>query len=178
MKGKKLRATLAYPALFEPESEGGFTVTFPEAGIAATYGPNWDAARAQAEDMLEEAVLGMIAHGEDVPWPASVRRDVACAPQFLCPHRLPPNSKSTGQCAPRGSGQTSLRNVWVGNPPRLLACSGDAPPGLITSKRRCEPLGAGLSSPPKRLRGAQASASSNAFASFRSGVSKPSVNQP
>ena len=55
MKGKKLRATLAYPALFEPEPEGGFTVTFPEANIAATYGPSWDAARAQAEDMLEEA---------------------------------------------------------------------------------------------------------------------------
>ena len=61
MKGKKLRATLAYPALFEPEPEGGFTVTFPEANIAATYGPSWDAARAQAEDMLEEAILGMIA---------------------------------------------------------------------------------------------------------------------
>ncbi len=72
MRGKKLRASLAYPALFEPEPEGGFTVTFPEAGIAATYGPNWDAARAQAEDMLEEAILGMMAHGEDVPWPASV----------------------------------------------------------------------------------------------------------
>src|SRR5215471_12298479 len=99
MKGKKLRATLAYPALFEPEPEGGFTVTFPEAGIAATYGPNWDAARAQAEDMLEEAILGMITHGEEVPWPASGRKDVAYAPQFPCPHRLPPNSRSTGQCA-------------------------------------------------------------------------------
>jgi antitoxin HicB len=72
MKGKKLRATLAYPALFEPELDGGFTVTFPEAGIAATYGANWDAACTQAEDMLEEAILGMMAHGEDVPWPASV----------------------------------------------------------------------------------------------------------
>jgi hypothetical protein len=41
MKGKKLRATLAYPALFESEPEGGFTVTFPEAGIAATYGASW-----------------------------------------------------------------------------------------------------------------------------------------
>ena len=71
MKGKKLRATLAYPALFEPEPEGGFTVTFPEARIAATYGPNWDAARAQAEGMLEEEILGMIVHGEDVPWDAS-----------------------------------------------------------------------------------------------------------
>ena len=26
-EGKKLGATLAYPALFEPEPEGGFTVT-------------------------------------------------------------------------------------------------------------------------------------------------------
>jgi hypothetical protein len=73
-KGKKPRATPAYPVLFEPEPEVGFTVTFPEAGIAATYDPNWDAARAQAEDMLEEAILGMIAHGGDVPWPASVSK--------------------------------------------------------------------------------------------------------
>jgi hypothetical protein len=29
----------------EPEPEGGFTITFPEAGIAATYGASWDAAR-------------------------------------------------------------------------------------------------------------------------------------
>jgi predicted RNase H-like HicB family nuclease len=118
MKGKKPRATLAYPALFEPEPEGGFTVTFPEAGIAATYGANWDAARAQAEDMLEEATLGMIAHGEDVPCPASVPKGGRLRPLFICPHRLPPSSKSTGQCAPRVSGQSSSRNDWVGNPPR------------------------------------------------------------
>jgi len=85
MKGKKLRATLAYPALFEPDPEGGFTVTFPEAGIAATYGPNWDAARAQAEDMLEEAILGMIAHGEDVPWPASVPKGRRLRPLIPLP---------------------------------------------------------------------------------------------
>ena len=85
MKGKKLRATLAYPALFEPEPDGGFTVTFPEAGIAATYGPNWDAARAQAEDMLEEAILGMIAHGEDVPWPASVPKGRRRRPSIPLP---------------------------------------------------------------------------------------------
>src|SRR5215471_9771079 len=115
MKGKKLRATLAFPALFEPEPEGGFTVTFPEAGIAATYGPNWDAARTQAEEMLYEAILEMIADGEDGRGPHRCRRDVAYAPQFLCPHRLPPKSKSRGQCAPRVSGQSSLRNDWVGN---------------------------------------------------------------
>ena len=85
MKGKKSRATLAYPALFEPEPEGGFTVTFPEAGIAATYGPNWDAARAQAEDMLEEAILGMMAHGEDVPWPASVPNGGRLRPSIRLP---------------------------------------------------------------------------------------------
>ena len=82
---KTARATLAYPALFEPEPEGGFTVTFPEAGIAATYGPNWDAARAQAEDMLEEAILGMIAHGEDVPWPASVPKGRRLRPSIPLP---------------------------------------------------------------------------------------------
>jgi antitoxin HicB len=52
-----------YSALLEPEPEGGFTVTFPEIG----YGATWDEALRQAEDMLEEAVLGLIAHGEEVP---------------------------------------------------------------------------------------------------------------
>src|ERR1700722_10902571 len=56
-----------YIALLEVEPEGGYTVTFPEIGIAATYGANREEALAQAEDMLEEAVLGMMAHGDDVP---------------------------------------------------------------------------------------------------------------
>jgi antitoxin HicB len=59
-----------YSALLEPEPEGGFTVTFPEIGFGATYGETWDEALRQAEDMLEEAVLGLIAHGEEVPEPA------------------------------------------------------------------------------------------------------------
>ena len=58
-----------YAALLEPEPEGGFTVTFPDIGYGATYGTTWDEALRQAEDMLEEAVLGMIAHNEDVPVP-------------------------------------------------------------------------------------------------------------
>ena len=62
-----------YIALLEPEPEGGYTVTFPEVGIAATYGEDRDAALLQAEDMLEEAVLGMMAHGEGVPEPARAR---------------------------------------------------------------------------------------------------------
>jgi antitoxin HicB len=59
-----------YAALLEPEPEGGFTVTFPEMRFGATYGATWDEALRQAEDMLEEAVLGLIAHGEGVPEPA------------------------------------------------------------------------------------------------------------
>ena len=59
-----------YSALLKPEPEGGFTVTFPEIGCGATYGATCDEASRQAEDMLEEAILGMIAHGEDVPEPA------------------------------------------------------------------------------------------------------------
>ena len=57
-------------------------------------------------------------NGLSSPVRAGAGRDVAYAPQFLCPRRLPPNSKSTGQCAPRVSGHSSLRNDWVGNPPR------------------------------------------------------------
>jgi antitoxin HicB len=58
-----------YAALIEPEPEGGFTVTFPEIGLAATYGATRDEALRRAEDMLEEAVLGLIAHGDEVPEP-------------------------------------------------------------------------------------------------------------
>ena len=85
MKSGSAHVMLAYPALFEAEPEGGFTVTFPEAGIAATYGATWEVALAQAEDMLEEAVLGMIAHGENVPWPAPVPQ----ADRFRPAIRLP-----------------------------------------------------------------------------------------
>jgi antitoxin HicB len=59
-----------YSALLEPEPGGGFTVTFPEIGFGATYGATWDEALLQAEDMLEEAVLGLIAHGDEIPEPA------------------------------------------------------------------------------------------------------------
>jgi antitoxin HicB len=62
-----------YAALLEPERDGGFTATFPDIGYGATYGATWDEALFQAEDMLEEAVLGMIAHNEQVPTPSPAR---------------------------------------------------------------------------------------------------------
>jgi antitoxin HicB len=62
-----------YAALFELEPEGGFMVTFPDIGYGATYGAAWEEALRQAEDMLEEAILGMIAHNEDVPAPSPAK---------------------------------------------------------------------------------------------------------
>jgi antitoxin HicB len=85
MKSESAGASRAYPALFEPELEGGFTVTFPEAGIAATCGATWEEALAQAEDMLEEAVLGMIAHDEEVPRPAPLPKAYRLRPTVHLP---------------------------------------------------------------------------------------------
>ena len=68
---KAPHAALAYPALFEPEPEGGFTITFPEAGIGVSYGETWEKALVQAEDLLEEAVLGHMAHDMDIPHPVT-----------------------------------------------------------------------------------------------------------
>ena len=78
-----------YSALLEPEREGGFTVTFPEIGVGATYGATWNEALRQAEDMLEEAVLGFIAHGEEVPEPAPQTRTTAGEGTHRAPVALP-----------------------------------------------------------------------------------------
>ena len=70
-----------YAARLEPEPEGGFTVTFPDIGYGATYGASRKEALLQAEDMLEEAILGMIAHNEEVPIPSPAKgRPVARLP--------------------------------------------------------------------------------------------------
>jgi antitoxin HicB len=62
-----------YSLLLEPEPAGGFTVTFPDIGYGATYGASREEALLQAEDMLEEAILGMIAHNEAVPVPSPAK---------------------------------------------------------------------------------------------------------
>ena len=45
-------------------------MTLREIGFGATYGGTRNEALRQAEDMLEEAGLGLMVHGEDVPVPA------------------------------------------------------------------------------------------------------------
>jgi len=53
-----------YPVQLDPEEDGGYVVTLPDIGYGATQGDTFEEALRQAEDMLEEAVLGMIAHNE------------------------------------------------------------------------------------------------------------------
>ena len=60
----------AYPVQLDPEEDGGYVVTLPDIGYGATQGDTLEEALRQAEDMLEEAILGMIAHNEEVPAPS------------------------------------------------------------------------------------------------------------
>jgi antitoxin HicB len=62
-----------YPVQLEREEDGGYVVTLPDIGYGATQGDTLREALAQAGDLLEEAVLGMMAHGEEVPSPSSAK---------------------------------------------------------------------------------------------------------
>jgi antitoxin HicB len=62
-----------YSVRLEREADGGYVVTLPDIGYGATQGDTVDEALAQAEDMLEEAVLGMMAHGDEVPLPSPAK---------------------------------------------------------------------------------------------------------
>ena len=70
-----------YPVQLDPEEDGGYVVTLPDIGYGATQGDTLEEALRPAEDMLEEAILGMIAHNEDVPAPSPAKgRPVARLP--------------------------------------------------------------------------------------------------
>jgi antitoxin HicB len=62
-----------YPVQLDPEEDGGYVVTLPDIGYGATQGDTFEEALRQAEDMLEEAVLGMTAHNEEVPAPSPAK---------------------------------------------------------------------------------------------------------
>jgi antitoxin HicB len=62
-----------YPVRLQQEEDGGYVITLPDIGYGATQGDTLDEALAQAEDLLEEAVLGMMAHGEAVPVPSRAK---------------------------------------------------------------------------------------------------------
>lgn len=59
-----------YPALFQPESDGGFLVTFPDVPEAITQGDDFADAKASASDALGLALRGYLAHGKALPAPS------------------------------------------------------------------------------------------------------------
>ena len=70
---KRPLETLAFPVSLEPAEEGGFIVNFPDMPRGWSQGDDRAEALAQAEDLLEEMVLGAMAHDEDVPAPSPAR---------------------------------------------------------------------------------------------------------
>jgi antitoxin HicB len=56
-----------YPALFHPEPDGGFLVTFPDVPEAITQGDDLADARASASDALGLALRGYLVHGRPLP---------------------------------------------------------------------------------------------------------------
>jgi antitoxin HicB len=64
--------TSAWPVHLSPEPEGGFTVTLPNLP-GVSFGKTREEALLQAEDLLEEIVLGLMAHGDEIPQQPPVR---------------------------------------------------------------------------------------------------------
>ncbi|MEW6599089.1 MAG: helix-turn-helix domain-containing protein [Pseudomonadota bacterium] len=64
--------TWYYPAKFERFPEGEIVVTFPDVPEAVTGAFDEREAMGLAEDVLEEAILGRLAQGEDIPTPRGI----------------------------------------------------------------------------------------------------------
>ncbi len=69
-----------YPAAFTPADEGGFVITFPDILEALTQGETTEECIEEASDALEEAIIGRINTGEEIPAPSVVRSG-----QYLIP---------------------------------------------------------------------------------------------
>ncbi len=65
--------TWAYPAVIREEGPDDWLVVFPDIPEAITGGDNLEAARAAAADVLEEAILGALAHRLPIPAPRPAR---------------------------------------------------------------------------------------------------------
>ncbi|MEP7456090.1 type II toxin-antitoxin system HicB family antitoxin [Phyllobacterium sp. SB3] len=64
----------SYCAQIEPDSDGGFLVTFPDVPEANTHGEDKDEARVHAVEALGLALRGYLAIGKDIPMPSIKQR--------------------------------------------------------------------------------------------------------
>ncbi len=62
-------ADAAYVCHFEPEPEGGFTVTCPRLAPVVTYGETFEKARDNAREAIELCLEVMKADGQPIPPP-------------------------------------------------------------------------------------------------------------
>jgi antitoxin HicB len=66
----RVSGPMAWPVDLIPAEEGGFIVNFPDLPNGWSQGETAGDALAQAADLLEEMILGRMAHDEDVPRPS------------------------------------------------------------------------------------------------------------
>ena len=79
---------MCYPIRLELEADGDYVVTIPDIGYGATQGDTLAESLDQAEDLLEEAILGIMANDEDAPLPFPARgRPVAGLPALTAAKR-------------------------------------------------------------------------------------------
>jgi antitoxin HicB len=78
---KRVSASAEWPVDLIRAEEGGFIVNFPDLPNGWSQGDTREEALAQAEDLLDEMILGRMAHNEDVPGPSPVKgRPVVALP--------------------------------------------------------------------------------------------------
>ncbi|MGZ8217716.1 type II toxin-antitoxin system HicB family antitoxin [Methylomagnum sp.] len=62
---------ITYPALFDPQPEGGYTVTFPDLPEAITEGDSMEQARFNAAECLSLVLDVRMEQGDPIPLPSS-----------------------------------------------------------------------------------------------------------
>lgn len=72
--------TIRYAAVFAPQAEGGYTVTFPDLPEAITEGDDRDSAVFNAQEALTLCLEQRMADGEAVPEPSAVPEGVWVEP--------------------------------------------------------------------------------------------------
>ena len=75
---KQISGPAAWPIDLIPAEEGGLIVNFPDLPNGWSQGETRGEALAQAEDLLDEMILGRMAHNEDVPRPSPRKGARSC----------------------------------------------------------------------------------------------------
>ena len=70
----------SYPATFRKDAAGRFLVQFPDFPRAATDGANLPEAMVEAIDCLGSSIAFLLAHKQEVPKPAAVKRGQMSVP--------------------------------------------------------------------------------------------------